>query len=276
MRKIRLGRVRKYSHRKYNSSVVKTEFSSLPLDYQFPLRDVPNAVLNDPDIYHFTSIFTTLSRNNVFHEQWSVIKLSGLFLMLCCFHTTGSTQPTPHKTLIINTDLTWRVIVNNAQVNAGLDEIPNNLVSSTFLKLLKCVDEGQACPGIVDEKLRQLSLSGGRNGYFRTRSGEINAQLDHNSNVIKYIRCEGMVSSERLCNSCKQYKKTLQTMSSNSSNKKTDDRTSSDSHCPWKYLTEEEKQKRIKSCHQQRHQAAKKIKRLEEKLKEVLIFKKYL
>lgn len=119
MGKTTLGRVRKHSHRKYPKVTTVTEtpinqkpvFSTLPLNLQFSLRDVPNAVLNEPSVYNFTHVFNILSHDNTFKSHWNLIKHSELFLMLSCFTTENEIQPVPLKTIIVNTDFTWNVIV---------------------------------------------------------------------------------------------------------------------------------------------------------------------
>ena len=111
MGKIRIGRVRKHSHRKYRKVTTATEtenshktgFSTLPLDLQFSLRDVPKAILKEPTLYNFTSVFNILSTGNILSNNWNLIKHTELFLMLCCF-TTKNEQPVARKTVIVNTD----------------------------------------------------------------------------------------------------------------------------------------------------------------------------
>ena len=106
----KLGRIRKFTHRRYkklyNSSCKKPDdhnadtestecslFSSLPYKFQFYLRSLPSAVLNQPSIENFTHIFTSLENDNALSNQWSLIKHSQPFLMLCNFSTNGKLIP---------------------------------------------------------------------------------------------------------------------------------------------------------------------------------------
>ena len=279
MGKIKLGRVRKYSHRKYSKLTTTTEtpvqkkpiFSTMPLHFQFSLRDVPHAVLNQSSVHNFTYVFNILSKDKTLKNNWNLIKHSELFLMLCCFTTETELQPVANKTIIVNTDFTWNVIVKNKVINTTVSGIPHKLDMASFITLLEVVDESDVCPGIVDEDLKQLSISGGRQGVFRDRHGEIKARLDEDDSM-QYIQCQGIVKSKAICEPCQVYKKTLQTMLSNTRNvsdHQSQSKTMVGSHCPWKHLSDQEKAERIRNCREERHQMARKVKRLEEKVKEV-------
>ena len=118
----KLGRIRKYSHSRYQKSLNSKKhdgqssdpklpdsgwFASIPYNYQFSLRNVPSTILNEPSIENFTHIFTLLETNKTFSSQWNIIKHSQPFLMLCNFSTSGNIiAPAAKITLIINTDLT--------------------------------------------------------------------------------------------------------------------------------------------------------------------------
>ena len=60
MGKVKLARIRKHSHYKYkcHSQENTVNNDNLPQNYRFILRDVPNAVLNDPSIYNYSQLFT--------------------------------------------------------------------------------------------------------------------------------------------------------------------------------------------------------------------------
>ena len=123
MGKSKLGRVRKYANRVYQrpfeSATHDTATATatpnadllghLPYQFLFSLRNVAPAVLHQPSICNYSRVFTILSSEGVFRNQWNLIKHSELFLMLCTFSTRGIT-PVPERTVVVNTDLTWRVI----------------------------------------------------------------------------------------------------------------------------------------------------------------------
>ena len=127
----KLGRIRKYSHSRYQKSLNSKKhddqssdpklldsdwFASIPYNYHFSLRNVPSTILNEPSIENFTHIFTFLETNKTFSSQWNIIKHSQPFLMLCNYSTSTDIAPAAKITLIINTDLTWNVMVEHVCV----------------------------------------------------------------------------------------------------------------------------------------------------------------
>ena len=70
----KLGRIRKYSHSRYQKSLNSKKhdsqssdpklpdsgwFASIPYNYQFSLRNVPSTILNEPSIENFTHFHPT-------------------------------------------------------------------------------------------------------------------------------------------------------------------------------------------------------------------------
>lgn len=275
MGKNKLGRVRKYSHRKYHPHPATPNPDQqpcrLPNQFQFSLRNVSPAVLHQSSIYNYSRVFTILSNDGVFKNQWNLIKHTELYLMLCTFSTNGTT-PVPEKTVIVNTDLTWRVIASNLSANESVSDVPQHLVTlDSFLLLLDFVDKCNICHGIQNDNLKELSMTGGRNGLFKDLHGHTKAKLL--SGTIRTVNCCGLAHSN-ICEPCKSYKKVLLTMYSNQKSEnyfKTQSacKTSPSSHCAWKNLSEKEKEERIKNCRQRRQSTSRKISRLEEKFKEV-------
>ena len=212
MGKIKLARKRKYSHHKYckksqenTVGEMKQQQSScdLPISYLYTLRNVPNAVLKDPSIHNYSQLFTILSDNGTLKSKWHLIKHSGLFLMISTFClTSASSTPIPEKTVIVNIDFTWRLIFNNLSIGELQHNSPIHLDNAEkFLQLLDLVDNGIACPGIkADEKMKQLSIMGGRNGVFRDRQGNIKSRLI--DDVIRPDSCKGITTSDTACQSC--------------------------------------------------------------------------
>lgn len=281
----KIGRRRKHSHwfygrskniqvNKENTAVpsgkISSFYSTVPLKYQFSLRDVPSAVLNQPSITNFTTVFSVLSKDNILKSKWNLIEHSNLFMMLCTF-TPGVTPPLPEKSIMINLDFSYKVFACNIHVT-DLKDIPNE-VSHTerFVKLLDYVDEHSVCPGIVcNEKLEQLAMSGGRNGIFKDKKGEIRGKLNERS-CIRPVDCFGIVqNSNSICKSCQVFRKSLLTMLSNQNAKKqSQSATSANSHCPWKYLSTEEAELRVKSLLEERQKMAREISHLKQKFQKV-------
>ena len=282
----KIGRRRKRSHRFYGrskkiqvnkentavpSGKISSFQSSVPLKYQFSLRDVPSAVLNQPSITNFTTVFSVLNKDNILKSKWNLIEHSDLFMMLCTF-APGVTPPVPEKSIMINLDFTYKVFACNILVT-NLENIPNE-VSHTehFVKLLDYVDQQPVCPGIVCiEKLKQLAMSGGRNGIFKDKRGNIRGNLNESSTCIRPVDCFGIVqNSNNICESCRVFRKSLLTMLSNQNAKKqSQSATSANSHCPWKYLSTEEAELRAKNLREEKHKMAREISHLKQKFQKV-------
>ena len=285
MGKSKLGRVRKYSNRRYSQpsesaphdTVTATATPNtdppcrLPNEFLFSLRNVAPAVLHQPSVCNYSRVFNILSNDGVFRNQWNLIKHSELYLMLCTFSTSGIT-PVPEKTVIVNTDFSWKVIACSLSADDSVLNTPKHLVTlDSFLLLLDFVDKCNVCPGIQNHDLVELLMAGGRNGEFKDLHGKTKASLL--SETIRTINCSGLTPSN-ICEPCKSYKKVLLTMYSNQKSQKcfkTESacKTSPTSHCAWKNLSEKEKEERIKNCRQRRQSTLRKISCLEEKCNEV-------
>ena len=132
-----------------------------------------------------------------------------------------------------------------------------NEVSHTdhFFKLLNYVDQHTVCPGIVcNEKLKQLAMSGGQNWIFKDKKGNIRRNFNESSTCVRPVDCFGIVqNSNNICESCQVFRKSLLTMLSNQNAKKqSQSATSASSHCPWKYLSTEEAELRVKNLREER------------------------
>ena len=162
MGKSKLGRVRKYSNRRYQqpseSATSDTVISTcapntdppgcLSNEFLFSLRNAAPAVLHQPSVCNYSRVFNILSNDGVFRSQWNLIKHSELYLMLCTFSSSGI-APVPEKTVIVNTDFSWKVIACNLSVNDSVLNTPKHLVTlDSFLLLLDFVDKFNVCPGI--------------------------------------------------------------------------------------------------------------------------------
>ena len=296
----KLGRIRKFTHRRYrklsNSSCKKPDdhnadtestecslFSSLPYKFQFYLRSLPSAVLNQPSIENFTHIFTSLENDNALSNQWSLIKHSQPFLMLCNFSTNGKLIPAAKRTLIVNTDFTWNVIIENKNAKSAVAAIPYVLKNSIdFINLFYLLDTCLVCPGVCDSELLKLATDGNHNGSFKDRQGNVKAQLDDHGHKIQPIDCSGIVSANAgvLCEACKLYRHSLLAILSKerrlakksglSESPVRSNRTNVDSHCPWKNLNELEHKERVRNCTLDRQKNLRKIALLEKKFIKVI------
>ena len=199
----KLGRIRKYSHSRYQKFLNRKKhdgqsydpklpdfgwFASIPYNYQFFLRNVPSTILNEPSIENFTHIFTLLETNKTFSSQWNIIKHSQPFPMLCNFSTSSNIiAPAAKIILIINTDLTWNVLVGHRHVK-GTIAIPNKLRNSgDFIYLFNLFDTCLVCSGICDSELVELATAANRQGCFKDHHGNIKAELCNST--IRPINC---------------------------------------------------------------------------------------
>lgn len=277
----KIGRRRKYSHWKYTehhptgntqtkSSPPVVPSYNVPIEYQFPLRHLPSAVLHQSSLYNYTQVFSVLSENNVFKNTWNAIKHAELFLMLCTFSKVNNV---PEKTIMVNPDFTWKVLTSNKNVTEFMENVPEKLTNmGNFLHLLDFVDRSSICPGIDDQKFKELAHSGVRNGVFKDCHGKTKAKLSND--IIRPVDCRGLWHSGIACEPCKAYKKTLLTMLSNQKSREAlrelkTEKTSSSSHCAWSRLNEKEKEKRIKNCSLGTKISARKMHLLEEKFNNV-------
>ena len=248
----------------------------MPYEFQYHLRDLDDSV--KPSIETFTHIFNLLEKESAFSHQWNLIKHSQSFLMLCNFSTDKNVTPAVRRTIIVNTDLTWKVIIGHKNINGEM-QIPKVLRhAGDFVYLFNLVDASVLCTGICDYDLVTLALSGNRCGTFKDRHGNVKAQL-LDGDTIRPINCSGVVHgiSGVLCEACKSYRhslvailskeRRLSTSSKHESPMKS--RTQVNSHCPWKRLSEQERRKRARNCTLERQKSSKKIALLERKLKNV-------
>jgi len=66
--------------------------------------------------------------------------------MLCAFTRVNNV---PEKTIIVNTDFTWKILTSNRNVKEFVEDVPEELTNmESFLHLLDFVDRSSICPGI--------------------------------------------------------------------------------------------------------------------------------
>ena len=89
----KLGRIRKYSHRRYKTSNTNPKaqdedkqnghehvspncdwFNDLPYKFQYHLRDLDNSI--QPSIANFAQVFNILEKEKALGNQWNLIKHS--------------------------------------------------------------------------------------------------------------------------------------------------------------------------------------------------------
>ena len=281
----KLRRIRKHSHRRYKTPKTNKQdeqnyhkqellecawFTNLPYEFQFHLRDLDDSV--KPSIETFTHIFNLLEKESAFRHQWNLIKHSQSFLMLCNFSTDKNVTPAVKRTIIVNTNLTWKVIIGHKNINGEM-QIPKVLRhAGDFVYLFSLVDAFVLCTGICDYDLMTLALSGNRCGTFKDRHGNLKVQL-LDGDTIRPINCSGVVQgiSGVLCEACKSYRHSLLAILSKELRLSTSSKheppmkstTQVNSHCPWKRLSEQERRERARNCTLERQKSSKKIALLE-------------
>ena len=85
-------------------------------------------------------------------------------------------------------------------------------------------------------------MSGGRNGIFKDRKGNIRGKLNESATCISPLDCFGIVQNgSSICESCQVFRKSPLTMLSyQNAKKQSQSATNVNSHCPWKCLSTEE------------------------------------
>ena len=245
-------------------------------NFNFIFENLPPAILSQPLISNFTSIFNILVNENALTNQWNLIKHSHPFLMLSTFSTNETTIPAAEKTLIINKNFSWNAIVANKNVKDLIVGIPDQLDHpNDFIKLLDFIDTCNVCLGICDDNLVQLSKSRNRNGVFKDRQGKVKAQLT-DDNIIRPTDCSALVKATAtcaLCECCISYYLCLLIMLLKEKCKelsqlpKRPTNTKVNSHCAWKHLTEEEHKERVSNCTKERQIKSRKISDLKRSFK---------
>ena len=92
-----------------------------------------------------------------------------------------------------------------------MKNVPEELTDlKSFLHLIDFVDRSSICPGIDNQKFKELAHSGGRNGVFKDCHGKTTANLSNNT--IRPVDCRSLWHSGIACGPCKAYRKTLLTM----------------------------------------------------------------
>ncbi|CAB3992699.1 male-specific lethal 3 homolog isoform X1, partial [Paramuricea clavata] len=282
MRKSRMGRRRKHSHRIYKTSttdIIDTD-QGLPYKFQFHLRNLPATIFTHPSINNFIEVFKLLVNVDILAERWTMVNHDHSFVMLSTFCENGKLSPSVEKTVIVNEDLTWNCIIKNKNVKENVRGICNTLNdTNAFILLLDFMDACKACSGIQDNKLIELSKLKNRNGVFKDRQGNIKGELK-DDDVIRPVDCCGVVpttANGNLCDCCKSYRKCLLTILLREKRKSLCEvslvkaNTKVNSHCPWKHLSEEEHKKRVNNCRQDRRQQFRQIQRLKKRFEDECI-----
>ena len=133
--------------------------------------------------------------NNVFSKQWHLIKHCHPFIMLCNFSPSTIIAPAAKRTLIIiNTNLTWNVIIGHRNVKEGPVTIPDILRNSgDFIYLFNLVDTRLVCPGICDSDFIKLATAGNRHGCVGDQHGNVKTQLYDDK--VRPINCSGIIQA---------------------------------------------------------------------------------
>ena len=90
--------------------------------------------------------------------------------MLC---TLSKVNNVPEKTIMVNPDFSWKILTSNKNVTEFVENVPEKLTNvGNFLHLLDFVDRSSVCPGIDDQKFKELAHPGGRNGVSWQNKGK--------------------------------------------------------------------------------------------------------
>ena len=262
--KTHLSNNRKWSHWRFKHKDNYTIQSpqSLPCEISSDLLSICNLFpgRNAPSIYAYTQIFKLLKQEDHFSE-WQQIKHNDLSLTLCTFRVNKSATPVVEKTLIINTDLTWKIVIcNNIPIALDHEDVPEKVSHYTsFVRLISAAENINICLGIDDTKFSEL-IKDREAGTFVDRSGNTTAIIENDINniqIIRHIKCTNIApKGQNICNVCKSFRCNLNKILWKKTNCSNDNsnavpKTHPSSHCPWKYLSEEEKRKRIEGNSQE-------------------------
>ena len=231
--------------------------SYLPVEVKVACLEVPTRSLT-------SEIFLHLRDRNYLKEQWHLIQHSQLFLMLSTFtivNFESQLGPKAMKTVIVNSNRSWRVIVANKQIEPkALSNLNNRIESSNdFLEILMYLDSSSICQAIeIENSERSFQKIFERNlnrdkGELYSRTGSVNARQEKSIknfteiDVIRHVNCTYLTDGETsMYAECVVYERNLSQIMYPSKHRNAErenvssERTKSDSHCPWQYLDMDE------------------------------------
>ena len=195
------------------------------------------------------------------------------------------------RSMVVSSDLTWHIAVNEnvlPTTSTYFSALPQKIASlQDLLSTLECVDSLSSCVGNDDDKF--IPLIAARKGSFRNPSGtpfgtfitpytlnlallfvlgsDIVAYHDISCNTIRCTDCMVLVpraNTASRCERCRDYRKNLSGLLTRYHNGKTKRLDGSDpqSHTNYRYLSTQEKDKRLQRLHQQHRMSEKKLTRL--------------
>ena len=191
----------------------------------------------------------------VLTPEWTLQKtLEGLHIYKVNLLSTETGETAVSHSVIIDTDLTWRVCCFDRPVpltNPIFKSLPNRITCSTVNDLLKRVSSASFCPGNDDF----LDLAIARKGRLlsprgKTTAASITAQYPKSTEcqTVRSSTCAILCNNGRCC-SCKKYRGTLLKASKRLKEKQKSPGSSlsSDSHTNFRYLNTPERRLRIKN-----------------------------
>ena len=186
--------------------------------------------------------------------------------------SSSSRPPTVTRSLIINSDLSWKVFSYGHEVkrlsHSPLNSVPNILCPDSLQQLLQILDSCHLCPGNPDKHF--LSLSDERKGKFFSVTNEITAYEDNctiyvdgerYNRTIRTSGCSIMVSSGR-CPSCTKFRSSLRSMYSRWKKKSQSPKKFSNN----RYLTTPQKSRKLSRLQARAISAEREIRLLSEKI----------
>ena len=268
--------------------------SYVPVEVKAACLEVPTRSLTS--VLSFTEIFLHLRDRNYLKEQWHLIQHSQLFLMLSTFtivNFESQLGPKAMKTVIVNSDMSWKVIVANKQIEPNALSNLNNRIESCndFLEILMYLDSSSICQAIeIENSERSFQKIFGRNlnrdkGELYSPTGSVNARQEKSIrnfteiDVIRHVNCTYLTDGETsMCAECVVYERNLSQIMYSSKHRNAErenvssQRTKSDSHCPWQYLDMDEARQRRKNVSRDKEMLKRRVAAIKKHFEEVIIY----
>ena len=185
-----------------------------------------------------------------------------------------SNQPHITRSIIISSDLSWRLFVHSIEVKKcdPLANIPTKLDVTSIVQLISIVDKLKVCAGHPEKKFIDFVTS--RKGKLLNKTGDVTATIDEfvvslNGEVyertVRTASCELLIHGQK-CVSCSMYRRTLRVLHDRWSKRDSHDLSSSSSHANNRYLNTPEKLTKLGKMRRPIKNAESEISRLKEKV----------
>ena len=184
------------------------------------------------------------------------------------------------RSITVNTNMSWHVHVAGKLVAKDtsklIREFPHQITDVKCLHaIIQCVERAHICPGnpqleFVEIVEKRGGSSAGKKVAFVDSEGEV---VDVDGRMYgRTVRrcdcellCEPSSSNPKRCKNCCQYRVQLRIAKSREQLKDSSGRTTHDSHCNYRYLSENEKVERLQCLQKQKIALKDKVKKLQKK-----------